>query len=285
MIQYALIRLISIILSIFPLKLIRTLKYPFGILYFILSARSTIRLIKRKKYFKENNIMDISPLIQKIYYTQYWLETIWINSKVNKNLSEYVNIRDEEKVKKLNVNNEGFIIALPHQGNWEFAIPAGTKLGLNLAAVAEPLKNKYILNWFITLREKMGCKIILGGKKSDTYESIKQLITKGYAVCLVSERHLLRSGAPELFFGKTAAFPTGPISLALEKGCPILPTTCIATNNGFEIIFGNPFYVPYFGNKAQSIQHGVKTMVQEFEYLIKIEPNQWHSTMPIWGDE
>ena len=107
MIQYVLIRLISIILSIFPLKLIRTLKYPFGILYFILSPRSTIRLIKRKKYFKENKIMDISPLIQKIYYTQYWLETIWINSKVNKNLSEYVNIRDEEKVKKLNVNNEG----------------------------------------------------------------------------------------------------------------------------------------------------------------------------------
>ena len=229
--------------------------------------------------------MEISPLMQKIYYTQYWLETIWINSKVNKNLSAYVVIKDKDKVKKLNLNKEGFIIALPHQGNWEFAIPAGTELGLNLAAVAEPLMNKYILDWFITLREKMGCKIVIGGKKNDTYSSIKDLITEGYAVCLVSERHLLRSGAPELFFGKTAAFPTGPVSLALEKGCPILPTTCIATENGFEIIFGNPFYVPHFGNKAQSIQHGVKTMVQEFESLIKINPNQWHSTMPIWSDE
>ena len=56
-------------------------------------------------------------------------------------------------------------------------------------------------------------------------------------------------------------------------------------NGSFEIIFGNPFYVPHFGNNAQSIQHGVKTMVQEFESLIKINPNQWHSTMPIWSDE
>ena len=285
MIQYTLIRIITIILSIFPLKLIRMFKYPFGFMYFILSVRSTLRLIKRKKYFKENNIMEISPLMQKIYYTQYWLETIWINSKVNKNLSEYVVIKDKDKVKKLNLNKEGFIIALPHQGNWEFAIPAGNELGLNLAAVAEPLMNKYILDWFITLREKMGCKIVIGGKNNNTYSSIKDLITEGYAVCLVSERHLLRSGAPELFFGKTAAFPTGPVSLALEKGCPILPTTCISTKNGFEIIFGNPFYVPHFGNNAQSIQHGVKTMVQEFESLIKISPNQWHSTMPIWSDE
>ena len=210
---------------------------------------------------------------------------MWINNRNKKILNKYVSIEDEAKILKLIDNETGFIIALPHQGNWEFAIPAGVKLGLNLVAVAEPLKNIKLLNWFVSLRESIGCKIVIGGKKSQKYDSIREYIKKGFTVCLVAERHLLRSGAPEIFFGKTAAFPTGPINLALDTGCPILPTTCLATKEGFKIHFGQPFYVPKFGNKAQSIQHGIKTLVNEFENLIKIAPNQWHSTMPVWSDE
>ncbi len=285
MIQYYIIRFVTLGLSIFPLRVVRLLKYPIGFMYYCLSIRSTIRLLKRSNYLRKNNILSVSALMQKIYYSQYWVETIWLNGKSDKDLSDLVEIHEKEKIEKIIANKDGFIIALPHQGNWEFAIPAGRKLGLKLAAVAEPLNNQYVMNWFTSLREEMGCKIIIGGKKNETYSSIENLITNGYSVCLVSERHLLRSGAPELFFGKTAAFPTGPIRLALENGCPVLPTTCLSTKNGFEIHFGNPFYVPYFGNNAQSIQHGIKTLVQEFESLIKISPNQWHSTVPIWSDE
>ena len=232
-----------------------------------------------------NDFLNISPLKQKISYSQYWIETIWINKENRNNLDKYVKINNKDKIIKLMNHRSGFIIALPHQGNWEFAIPAGVNLGLKLVAVAEPLKNQRILDWFISLRESIGCKIVIGGKKNQKYDSLVDFIDRGYAVCLVAERHLLRSGAPELFFGKAAAFPTGPINLAIDTGCPIIPTTCLSTNEGFTIHFGQPFYVPEFGDKAQSIQHGVKTLVKEFENLIKIDPNQWHSIMPIWSDE
>ena len=142
-----------------------------------------------------------------------------------------------------------------------------------------------ILDWFVKLRTSLGCKIILGGSNNNTYDSIKSEIYKGKAVCLVSERHIKKSGVPVNFFGKLAAFPSGPINLALETGCPIIPTTCLATKYGFTIHFGEPFYVPSFGSDSQSLVNGLKTLSKEFEKLISIDPNQWHSTIAIWSDE
>jgi len=285
MIKYLLLRIGAAIIQIFPLSTIRKFKYFFGLIYYIFSLRSTIRLIKRRRYFKKNKLLNISPLKIKLFYAQYWLETVWLNKKIVNNPNKYVKFNELEKIKKIKANNEGFIIALPHQGNWEFAIPAGNEIGLKLVAVAEPLENKLILNWFLNLRSLLGCKIILGGNNTNTYEQVKNEVNRGKAVCLLSERHVKKSGVGVNFFGKLAAFPSGPISIALETGCPIIPTTCIATKSGFVIHFGDPFYVPIFGNKAQSLQNGLKTLANEFEKLIKLAPNQWHSTVPIWSDE
>ena len=285
MLQYLMIRIITGILQIFPLRVIRLLKYPLGFAFYIFSFRSTIRLVKRKRYLKQNKLLDISPLKLKIYYTQYWLETFWLNKRVVASPEKYVSIKEIDKINRVISNNEGFIIALPHQGNWEFAIPAGNKLGLKLVAVAEPLHNKKILEWFLNLRTQLGCKIILGGSNTNIYSKVKNEIVNGKAVCLVSERHIKKSGVAVNFFGKLAAFPTGPINLALETGCPVIPTTCLATKSGFTIHFGEPFYVPMFGNKAQSLQNGLKTLAYEFEQLIRLDPNQWHSTVAIWSDE
>ena len=82
---------------------------------------------------------------------------------------DHVEIVNEEEVVKLNKNFNSFIIALPHVGNWEFAIPMGEKLNLNLLAVAEPLQDTKILDWFTDLREGLGCEIILGGKGQNSF--------------------------------------------------------------------------------------------------------------------
>ena len=176
MVKYIFIRFIAGILQIFPLRIVRLLKYPIGYLYYIFSFRSTIRLIRRKKYLKISKLLYISPIRIKLFYSQYWLETLWLNKRVATATEKYVKFAEIEKINNLISYNEGFIIALPHQGNWEFAIPAGVELGLDLVAIAEPLQNKLILDWFINLRTSLGCKIILGGSNNNTYDKIKNEI-------------------------------------------------------------------------------------------------------------
>jgi KDO2-lipid IV(A) lauroyltransferase len=263
---------------------IRTLliiSYPVGFLYFIFTPLSSYKLSKRKE-----NIDNYSALKVKINYVKYWIETIWLSKEAYMDqIYENVEIVNEDEVRKLNKNFSSFIIALPHTGNWEFAIPMGERLNLRLLAVAEPLEDKNILNWFTSLRESLGCKIILGGKGQNTYQKLLNHINDGYHVCLLADRHVGNSGVGVEFFNQMAAFPKGPIALSLETQVPVIPAAFITVNGMYKLIFGKPFIVPHFENDAQSIQHGLKVLSKELEKLILLDPNQWHSIQPVWTSE
>ena len=263
---------------------IRTLliiSYPVGFLYFIFTPLSSYKLSKRKE-----NIDNYSALKVKINYVKYWIETIWLSKEAYMDqIYENVEIVNEDEVRKLNKNFSSFIIALPHTGNWEFAIPMGESLNLKLLAVAEPLEDKNILNWFTSLRESLGCKIILGGKGQNTYQKLLNHINDGYHVCLLADRHVGNSGVGVEFFNQMAAFPKGPIALSLETQVPVIPAAFITVNGMYKLIFGKPFIVPHFENDAQSIQHGLKVLSKELEKLLLLDPNQWHSIQPVWTSE
>ena len=123
------------------------MSYFIALVYFIFTPFSNIKLKKRKDRIDNYSIFKV-----KLNYVRYWLETIWLTKEGYKNYIEpKVEIINEDIVRKLNKNYSSYIIALPHLGNWEFAIPIGNSIKLNLLAVAEPLNNRYVLNWFKSL--------------------------------------------------------------------------------------------------------------------------------------
>ena len=279
--KYLTIKFVHEVFKKYSLKRLLLLSYPIGFFYYLLTPISNIKLNKRKK-----NINSYSPLFVKINYVKYLIETVWLSKDVYKSqISKNVEIINEDEVKKLNKNYSSYIIALPHVGNWEFAIPMGKSLNLNLLAVAEPLSDKRILDWFTELRESLGCKIILGGKGQNTYQQISEYLDKGHHVCLLADRHVGKSGVGVEFFNQLAAFPKGPVALSLEKQLPIIAAAFLKIDNKYKLVFGKPFIVPHFENDAQSIQHGLKVLSKEMEKLILLDPNQWHSIQPVWTSE
>tara|TARA_B100001287_G_scaffold187049_1_gene157859 strand:+ start:4030 stop:4878 length:849 start_codon:yes stop_codon:yes gene_type:complete len=281
MTKYKLITTLHRVIKRFNIRILLLIAYPLGILYFIFTPISSFKLSRRKK-----NINNYSALKVKINYVKYWIETVWLSQEgYMSQIYDHVEIVNEEEVIKLNKNFNSFIIALPHVGNWEFAIPMGEKLNLNLLAVAEPLQDTKILDWFTDLREGLGCEIILGGKGQNTFNKLLERISEGYHVCLLADRHVGRSGVGVEFFNNMAAFPKGPVALSLETQVPIIPATFLYIDRKYKLVFGKPFIVPHFENDAQSIQHGLKVLSKEMEKLILLDPNQWHSIQPVWTSE
>lgn len=279
--KYSIIRVFHLLLKNLSIQYILFFAYPIGLIYYLITPLSNLKLSRRKQYIK-----NYSVLIVKINYVKYWLETIWLTKNgYFKYVYSNVKIINENAIRKLNKTHSSYILALPHVGNWEFAIPMGKELNLNLVAVAEPLSDIKILNWFTNLREELGCKILLGGKGQNTFSEIVELLNSNNHVCLLAERHIGKSGVGVEFFDQMAAFPKGPVALSLETQLPIVPTAFIKTNSGYELHFGNPFIVPYFDNQAQSIQHGLKVLSKSLENLIMLDPNQWHSIQPVWTSE
>ena len=279
--KYSIIKTLHVIVKRLPIQFLLYFSFPIAIIYYFLTPLSNLKLSKRKKFIENYSVFKV-----KHNYVKYWVETIWLTKKgYERYIYPKVNIINEEAIRKLNKTHSSYILALPHTGNWEFAIPMGRELDLNLIAVAEPLSDEKILNWFTALREQLGCKIILGGKGQNTFSEIKSLLDKNNHVCLLAERHIAKSGIGVEFFNQMAAFPKGPVALSLDTQLPIVPTAFIKSINGYELHFGKPFIVPYFENQAKSIQHGLKVLSKSLEELIMLDPNQWHSIQPVWTSE
>ena len=283
-IQFLIIKTFHNIFKFINLNILLTLSYLIGPIYYAVSFKNSFNLHRRKKRFNEYRNIKYNPLSVKINYVKYWLETIWLTKEnFNKKLSKKIDIQNIEYIS--NIKNDGIIFALPHIGNWEMVIPVGKSIGLDLLAVAEPLQNEYVLNWFTKLREELGCEILLGGKGQNTFELLVNKLNNGKHVCLLSERSLNKSGIATEFFNDVATFPKGPVALSLKTQLPIVPTAFLKINKRYTLIFEKPFYVPLFENEAISIQQGLKTLSKSFEKLITIDPNQWHSIQPVWTDE
>jgi len=283
-IQYQVIKFFHNIFKNTNLNLLLLLSYPIGILYSLLSFRNTYMLFQRSKKINKHLKNKYNPILVKINYTKYWLELLWLTkSNFTKSILKKVEIKNEEYLK--NIKKQGAIFALPHVGNWEMAIPVGNAINLDLLAVAEPLNNELVLSWFKNLREDLGCEIIIGGKGQNTFETIVKKLQNGKHVCLLSERSINKTGVGTEFFGDLAAFPKGPVALSLKTQLPIVPTAFLKINGKYTLVFEKPFYVPLFENESLSIQQGLKTLSKSFEKLISIDPNQWHSTQPVWSNE
>ena len=283
-IQYQIIKLFHTIFKNINLNLLLLLSYPIGILYSLVSFRNTYMLFQRAKEMNKLLKIKYNPILVKINYTKYWVELLWLTkSNFTKSILKKVEIKNEEYLK--NIKNKGAIFALPHVGNWEMAIPVGNNINLDLLAVAEPLNNELVLSWFKNLREDLGCEIVIGGKGQNTFETIVKKLQNGKHVCLLSERSINKSGVGTEFFGNLAAFPKGPVALSLKTQLPIVPTAFLKINGKYTLVFEKPFYVPLFENESLSIQQGLKILANSFEKLISIDPNQWHSTQPVWSNE
>ena len=283
-IQYQVIKLFHNIFKNTNLKLLLLLSYPIGILYSLISFKNTYMLFQRSKNINIHLKNKYNPILVKINYTKYWLELLWLTkSNFQKSILKNVEIKNEKYLK--NIKKQGAIFALPHVGNWEMAIPVGNDINLDLLAVAEPLNNELVLSWFKNLREDLGCEIIIGGKGQNTFETIVKKLENGKHVCLLSERSINKTGVGTEFFGNLAAFPKGPVALSLKTQLPIVPTAFLKINGKYTLVFEKPFYVPLFENESLSIQQGLKTLSKSFEKLISIDPNQWHSTQPVWSNE
>ena len=284
--QYLFIRFFHAILSNLPFTIVRALAYPIGIIYFIFTFRSSTLLYKRRIEIFKPNDLQYNPLMVKINYSRYWLETLWLTSRnYEKSISNKIEIINFDYVKKLKKQYPGLIFALPHMGNWEFAIPAGNSLNLNLLAVAEPLSNKYVLNWFKKLRESFGIEIVIGGKGQNTFNLLVDKLASGKDICLLSDRSVNKSGVAVEFFSNIASFPKGPVALSLKTSVPIVPTAMIKMSTGYKLYFHKPFYVPLFENEATSIQQGLKTLSNSFEEILSMDINDWHSIQPVWTVE
>src|SRR5215470_6400788 len=168
-------------------------------------------------------------------YARYWLETFRLPKMDRREVVARTDAHTTgaEHIHAAGRAGKGFILALPHMGNWDVAAIWLVAQGYPFTTVAERLKPESLFDRFVAYRESLGMEVLpLTGGAAPPAEALADRLRNGRPICLVADRDLSRNGVEVQFFGEATRMPGGPALLAATTGAALLPVSVWFTDDG-----------------------------------------------------
>jgi len=216
-------------------------------------------------------------------YLRYWFDTFRLNKWSKERIISTTEVIRENLLRDPISTKQGYIIALPHAGNWDHAAAYFCSTGINLTAVVEELKPEAIFKKFLDYRQSIGIEPI--SHKEKTIPLLTQRLNEGKLIALVADRDMSRNGIEVDFLGAVAKMPAGPAILAITTGAPLITAYIRYTDKGIKLIFDKTVEIPNSGNEDEKVRVVTQSMADNFAKHIKESPVDWHMLQRIWIDE
>jgi phosphatidylinositol dimannoside acyltransferase len=219
-------------------------------------------------------------------YARYWLETFRL-PKMNRAAVAARAGRQTFGTEHLDAavaDGRGFILALPHTGNYDVAgLWLIERYGRPFTTVAERLNPASLFDRFVAYRQSIGMEVLAltGGEQPPT-AVLTERLKAGGGVCLVADRDLSHHGIEVDFFGERARLPSGPALLAATTGAALLPVGLWFTPDGG---WGQRIMAPVErppGRLRDQVHTSTQRLATAFAQLISEHPSDWHMLQKLW---
>ena len=218
-------------------------------------------------------------------YLRYYVESFRLPGRSAQHVDNHIRVVGYEQIPVALEHGRGVILALPHLGGWEWAGRWVTDLGHQLTVVVEPLQPPALFEWFLSLREDLGMKVIALGP--DAAAEVLKSLRNNEVVCLLCDRDIQGGGIEVDFFGETTTLPAGPTMLAMRANAPVFPTAVYFTDDidGHSAIVRPPLDLTRRGSLREDVATATQQLANELEVLISHAPEQWHLFQPNWPSD
>ena len=216
-----------------------------------------------------------------VEHARYYLEVLRLPHDSTEQIGEMVTTEEWERWQA--VLQEGAVIATLHLGNPE---PYGSYLaahGVHTVLPLEEIRPKALFE-FLLARRATGRGVDSIPVSKARRPMIEALRTGG-VVAIAADRDLNGSGVPMQLFGAESKMPTGPATLALMTGRPLLAAA--VRRVGQERFVGRawPVEAPVTGDRKADAAALTQAVARRFEEAIGANPEQWFGAFqPIWTD-
>lgn len=217
-------------------------------------------------------------------YVKYWVESFRLSQLSVAEVEARISVEGIDHLDTALAEGNGVIIALPHLGGWDFGGAWFGAQGYKATVVVEPLEPPELFEWFADMRRSMGLEVVALGP--DVGTTILRRLKEGGIVGLVCDRDLPGTGVPVTFFGEETTLPSGPATLALRTGAPLLPTAVYFDGRyGHRGVVRPPIPVERTGRFRDDVGRVTQLLANELEALISEAPSQWHLFQPNWPSD
>ncbi|PAU68675.1 lauroyl acyltransferase [Bifidobacterium italicum] len=190
-------------------------------------------------------------------------------------------------------------IAMGHQGNWDYD-GFWAQFGVApVTTVAERLADPDMLDAFVSIRERLGMRILLTGTPHLTERLEEALRQPSVLVPLLADRDLSRHGEFVEAFGSTIRVARGPATLAYDTGLPLYVVNtyrerlsgerrrAAGTPYGYVCEISGPLDIDaYRGLEREDAIHAIsQAWVDVWARGIAAHPEDWHMLQPIFLED
>ena len=217
-------------------------------------------------------------------YGRYWLEAFRLARETPDTLRDRLEVEGLEHVDAALSGGRGVIIAVPHLGNWDLGGAWFAAQGYRPATVMEPIEPPALFEWFMSLRQALGMEMVALGPHAGS--AMLRVLREGRMVGLICDRDLGGRGIEVEFFGERTTLPSGPATLALRSGAPILAAAAyFGTGRRHLCIVRPPVSTERRGSVREDSIRITQDVARELEVLIRRAPDQWHLLQPNWPSD
>lgn len=214
-----------------------------------------------------------------VEHARYYLELLRIPHGSLEAVSRMVSVDDWEHWGPL--LHEGAVVATLHFGNPE---PYGSFLatnGLKAVVPIEEIRPKALFDFLLKRRGSgRGSEMV---PVSRARRRLVKVLREGGLVAIASDRDFAGDGHPVTLFGAPTTLPTGPATLALMTGRPLLAVACWRI--GPERFNARAWLIEAeaSGDRRADAAALTEAMGRRFEEAIGANPEQWFGAFqPIW---
>jgi KDO2-lipid IV(A) lauroyltransferase len=276
--EYYLVRLITFIATVLPLRLAHFIGDLIGdLFYFIIRTRKKTALKNLQQAFNgEKSERELRQILRRHYhhFGRMMIEFARIPIFNPDDLLKQVSKQDIEYIQGLINQSKGLMIFTGHFGNWEYLAAALAKINPPLYAVFKQQKNLAIDDLIKKNRTRLGLLPlkIKGGAAKGVINAIKQ---KKMVIFLL-DQDAGKKGIFIDFFGRPASTVKGPAQIAIKYRVPIIMAFGIRDKNGLIKLHFHKFPdINQFSNDEQGVQEFLVEYSNILEKYIRQYPEQW----------
>ena len=186
-------------------------------------------------------------------------------------LSEIVELAEGHEAFSLLKQKQGVVFLTGHQANWEIPF-IGITAHTEGIAIGRPIKNKWLYNWVLSVREMNGGKIVM---PKQAIKKGTEALREGKFLGIVGDQAFPESSYSYPLFGTRAWTTTTPALIAYKTNSPLVVATSKRVK-GKYYIEGSPLMWPDTTKPLK--EEVIRLMNASMSYLeksIQSRPHEW----------
>lgn len=201
--------------------------------------------------------------------------------KMKGKLIHAITIEGMEEADALLQKKQGVIFLTGHQANWEIPFLAATAYFPGVA-IGRPIKNKWLYNWVLSIREMNGGKIVM--PKNAIRQGMRAL-KEGKFLGIVGDQAVPDSPYAYPLFGTRAWTSSAPALLAYKMECPIVVCCNKRKGLGYQIKGSGPIWPNLANPMKEEVPRLMDKAMRFLETSIEEKPEEWMWVHDRWKQQ